>query len=76
MNSNNHKKINAIEIGTARGFSAIIMSRVFNDNEQPGLITTIDPLPHNKKILWNCIDDNDGPRTRLELLKDYKRLKE
>ena len=74
VNSNNHKKINAIEIGTARGFSAIIMSRVFNDNNQPGLITTIDPLPHNKKILWNCIDDNNGPRTRPELLKDYKNL--
>jgi len=74
VNANNHKKINIVEIGTARGFSAIIMSRALKDNNQPGLITTIDPLPHNKKILWNCIDDNNGPRTRLELLKDYKLL--
>ena len=50
------------------------MSRALKDNNQPGLITTIDPLPHNKKILWNCIDDNNGPKTRIELLRNYRSL--
>ena len=71
---NNNENINIVEIGTARGFSTIIMARALMDYNQLGKIMTIDPLPHSKRILWNCIDDNSGPKTRLELLKDHKNL--
>ena len=45
-----------------------------DSNQHLGSITTIDPLPHRKKILWNCIDDNYGPHTREELLSGYDNL--
>ena len=72
INQNDCNNINIVDIGTARGFSAIILSRaLFDNNQHLGSITTIDPLPHRKRILWNCIDDNYGPHTREELLSGY-----
>ena len=65
---NKIKKINILEIGTARGFSAICMSKVINDSGIDGIISTIDIIPHTKKIYWNCIDDLEGKKTRQELL--------
>ena len=47
------KSINIIETGTARGFSALCMAKALNDMQQEGKISTIDILPHDKKIFWN-----------------------
>ncbi len=66
--------VTILETGTARGFSAIVMARALNDADICGKIITLDLLPHNKKIYWNCIDDNDGIRTRKELLSPWKNL--
>ena len=50
--------INILETGTARGFSSIIMSRVLiNKKVSKGSIYTLDILPHNVKMYWNCISD-------------------
>ena len=65
----NHLSI--LETGTARGFSAICMAKALIDNQCPGFITTIDSIPHNKPIYWNCIDDLEGPRSRAALLKKW-----
>ena len=65
----NHLSI--LETGTARGFSAICMAKALIDNKCPGFITTIDAVPHNKPIYWNCIDDLEGPRSRSTLLKKW-----
>tara|TARA_A100001388_G_C28765570_1_gene500518 strand:+ start:1473 stop:2372 length:900 start_codon:yes stop_codon:yes gene_type:complete len=62
------KPIFIFETGTARGFSSICMSKALNDQKVNGQIITIDCIPHNQKILWNSIIDNDGPSTRAELL--------
>ena len=68
IEDNNIKKINILEIGTARGFSSICMSKAINDAEIKGVINTIDIIPHKKKIYWNCIDDFEGKKTRENLL--------
>ena len=60
------------ETGTARGFSSICMAKALNDNNFPGCITTLDCIPHQKKIYWNCIDDHDGPKSREELLMKWE----
>lgn len=65
-------KITILEIGTARGFSAICMSKALLDSKHAGSIISIDPLPHNTKMYWNCIADIDGRSTRKELLKKYQ----
>lgn len=74
----NNKKSNnlnipfiVLETGTARGFSSICMAKALIDQDCSGIITTIDCIPHEKKILWNCIDDVTGPKTRATLLKNW-----
>ncbi|MDC1279830.1 class I SAM-dependent methyltransferase [Pelagibacteraceae bacterium] len=62
------------ETGTARGFSALCMSKALEEQGRPARILTFDVLPHNKKMFWNCIDDHDGPLTRSELLKPWQKL--
>lgn len=65
------KTFNVLEVGTARGFSSTIISKAINDSKKKGDISTIDIIPHDKKIYWNTIDDLNGPQTREQLLKPY-----
>ena len=62
------------ETGTARGFSALCMSKALEDQQRLARIVTFDVLPHNQAMYWNCIDDYDGPKTRSELLRPWKNL--
>tara|TARA_B110000483_G_C18016301_1_gene473183 strand:- start:359 stop:898 length:540 start_codon:yes stop_codon:yes gene_type:complete len=62
-----------LEVGTARGFSTIVMSKAISDSNKKGNIITIDIIPNKKKIYWNTIDDLKGPQTRENLLKNYKK---
>src|SRR3546814_14884286 len=62
------------ETGTARGFSALCMARALQDAGAGGYVVTVDQLPHDRPMLWNCIDDHEGPRTRAQLLSDYPKL--
>lgn len=59
------------ETGTARGFSALCMAKALADADMPGIVFTVDRLPHDRAIIWNCIDDHDGPKSRRELLAAY-----
>lgn len=70
-----NEKINILETGTARGFSSLIMSRTLKKFQKKYKINTIDIIPHNRKIYWNCISDIDnGKVSRKELIKDYNLL--
>jgi predicted O-methyltransferase YrrM len=62
------------ETGTARGFSALCMAQALKDAEACGHVVTVDQLPHDKAMLWNCIDDHEGPKTRAQLLSAYPDL--
>jgi predicted O-methyltransferase YrrM len=72
--ANDHLTI--VETGTARGFSALCLARALEDAGATGKILSFDVLPHDARILWNCIRDADGPRTRAELLEGYAGLLE
>lgn len=65
-----------VETGTARGFSALCMAKALDDAGATGRIASFDVLPHDVKILWNCVRDAEGPRTRADLLRDYSELME
>lgn len=65
-----------VESGTARGFSGLCMAKALADSGASGKIVSFDVLPHEVPILWNCVRDADGPRTRAELLHDYADLLE
>lgn len=70
-NRNGREAITILETGTARGFSALCMAKALTDSNTYGVVVTIDMLPHNTPILWNCIDDHDGPKTRQQLLAPW-----
>jgi predicted O-methyltransferase YrrM len=63
-----------LETGTARGFSAVCMAKALSDAKQAGSIITLDILPHEKPMYWNCIDDLDGPKSRRALLSPWNGL--
>jgi len=75
LDEKKYDNITIFETGTARGFSSIIMSRVLiNKKIFKGIIHTIDILPHNVKMYWNCISDPiNGKVTRKELIKEYEK---
>src|SRR3546814_8403033 len=50
------------------------MARALQDAGAGGYVVTVDQLPHDRPMLWNCIDDHEGPRTRAQLLSDYPEL--
>lgn len=68
------KSINIVETGTARGFSSTVMAKALYDGQNPGRIVTLDLLPHDKKMYWNCIEDLKGMNTRRGLLSQWKDL--
>ena len=63
-----------LETGTARGFSSLCMAKALSDAECLGNIITLDIIPNELKIFWNCIDDHEGKKTRLELLNTWHDL--
>lgn len=64
-----------VEIGTARGFSSLCMSKALNDQNRKGNILTCDIIKNKRKIFWNCILDCDNKKkTREELLLEWKNL--
>ena len=65
------EKLTAFETGTARGFSTLCMAKALMDTATFGKIVTLDILPHDVAIFWNCIDDLEGAKTRRELLKPW-----
>lgn len=67
----NLKDITIVETGTARGFSAICLAKALKDADRCGKIVTIDMIPHNIPIYWNCIDDHEGKKTREQLLAPW-----
>lgn len=72
LDRNRPKRVNILETGTAKGFSALCMSRALSDANVDGVIVTIDTLPHDRAFYWNAIDDLDGKKTRRELLAPWR----
>lgn len=66
--------VNIVETGTARGFSAMCMAKALHDRKRDGKIYTIDVLPNDQKMYWNCVEDFTGLKTRPELLSKWDYL--
>jgi len=63
--------LNILETGTAKGFSSICMSKALLDSGVNGNILSIDFMPHEKNIYWNCILDFNGKNSRKSLLEPW-----
>lgn len=62
------------ETGTARGFSAVVVSYFADELFEDYQVTTLDVLDHDTKRYWNSIGDAGGRRSRQELLDGYREL--
>ena len=65
--------ITVLETGTARGFSALCMAKALIDSNVCGKVVTFDVLLHNTRLIWNCIDDHEDPKTRQQLLSPWSK---
>lgn len=64
--------LTVLETGTAKGFSALLLSRATILEGKQASIYTLDIVPHEHPRFWNVFgDQSSGKRTRAELLKDY-----
>lgn len=64
---NLRKPIRALDVGTARGFSAACMATKL---ETPDLVVSLDHLPHRKEFFWGTVSDIEfGKLTREELVQ-------
>jgi len=71
-----------LEVGTARGFSALVMAAALRDSGlSDGKIITVDVIPHDKAWVWHNprrhskLDPaSAGPISRRNLLKDFDYL--
>lgn len=68
------ERVNVVETGTARGFSALCMAKALADQQRAGAILTFDVLPHTSPMYWNCVDDDEGQKTRATLLEPWREL--
>ena len=70
-NKNKFKKFLFFDIGTAKGFSSVVIARTAIDANINFEVNSYDILPHSVPMYWNYINDNKGKITRKDLLKDY-----
>ena len=63
--------VTILETGTARGFSSVCMGKAIVDSESSAVILTIDSIPHDERMFWNCLDDFEGKKSRRELLSRW-----
>lgn len=76
IQDNPNEAYTVLEIGTARGFSSVMMAKALADSNSYGKVITIDVLPSDVPIYWNCICDAEGKKTRFEILQQWKDLVE
>ena len=77
LKNNDVNGITILETGTARGFSAICMSKILKDLNKDGIIHTFDILSLKKEMYWNCINDIiNGKCLRGDLLNKWSDLKD
>jgi len=74
LSADEKEGVTILETGTARGFSSLCMAKAFEDNGATGKIVTFDLISNEDTMFWNCIDDFDGPKSRLVLLEKWKHL--
>ena len=50
------------------------MAKALEDSNAEGLIATFDIVPHHQSMIWNCIDDHEGPKSRSQILSRWQGL--
>lgn len=60
-----------LDIGTAKGFSALCLQRAFLDAGVSAAITSVDVMPPNERCYRNTVTEQDGLKTLAEILEPW-----
>lgn len=60
--------INVLDIGTAKGFSAVVMLKAADDAQRPVHITSVDVIDPQGRVTRNTVAEVDGLKTLAETL--------
>ncbi len=70
QNSARQSPLTVLDIGTARGFSAIAMAKAILDANIPGKIFTIDIIGHDESLNWHVSKQRpDEPLTDMQIAR-------
>ena len=73
--SSQDDQMTLMDIGTARGFSALVMALVAKKYNNKGTILSIDRIPHEEVRKWKCILDGKSGISRLDIVNRYDEAK-
>jgi len=60
-----------LDIGTARGFSSLVMSYVLQEKNFNAVVISIDKISHTKKVKWNSILDEELGISRKDIVERF-----
>ena len=60
-----------LDIGTAKGFSALVLEWAGRDAGVPCLVRSVDVIDPNATVLRNTVAECDGPKTLAEILSPW-----
>lgn len=60
-----------LDVGSARGFSALVMTYVLEKFAVPGSVLSLDIVSHDTKKFWGCILDRDNGISRAEIVSNF-----
>jgi predicted O-methyltransferase YrrM len=63
--------VTILDIGTAKGFSALCLQWALMDSGRLGAVVSVDVLDPNGRELRNSVAELDGPKTLAEFLKPW-----
>lgn len=63
--------VGVLDVGTAKGFSALCMARALEDAGQPGTITSVDVLDPQARVRRNTVVEVDSLRTLYEIVAPW-----
>jgi predicted O-methyltransferase YrrM len=63
--------VTLLDIGTAKGFSALCLQWALLDSGVPGRVVSVDVIDPAARVLRNTVAECDGPKTLAELLAPW-----
>ena len=70
INAHPKKYLRIMEIGTAKGFSALCMSKALSNKKKEGIIISNDIIHNQSKRHWNDTEDLNGKVSRDSFIRD------
>jgi predicted O-methyltransferase YrrM len=64
-------QLRCLDVGTAKGFSALIMRAALDDADVPGSVVSVDVIDPLARVSRNTVAESDGLKTLAETLESF-----